>query len=106
MRPPSAISLQTFLNCLHLSLKTKYDVTKRDTAIMLVCIRQSQRVPKCSMKMYLVDTFERRNGLALVLVQSVADDTTILDVDFGGFTIVLPGESVLHPVLVVTLQGL
>lgn len=50
----------------------------------------------------LVNTLERRNGLALVGVQGVGLDGTVakLDVAVG---LLLPGESVLHPVLVVTL---
>lgn len=51
----------------------------------------------------LVRALERRNGLALVLVEGLADDVAVLDLDIRRADI-LPGESVLHPVLVVTLQ--
>ena len=52
-----------------------------------------------------VDTLERRDGLALVLVERVADDATVLEVDLGRVHVVLPRERVLHPVLVVTLSS-
>lgn len=50
----------------------------------------------------LVGTLERRHSLALVLIQGVGLDGTVakLDLTVG---LLLPGESVLHPVLIVTV---
>lgn len=53
----------------------------------------------------LVDTLEWRNSFALVLIQSRADNATILDVDLRGVDVLLEGESVLHPLLIVTLRS-
>jgi hypothetical protein len=50
----------------------------------------------------LVHTLERRDGLALVLVERVADDAAVAEVD-GALRLLLETESVLHPVLVVAL---
>lgn len=49
----------------------------------------------------LVYTLERRNGLALRLIQRRGDDATVRQVDLavGGL---LEGECVLHPFLVIT----
>lgn len=51
---------------------------------------------------HLVLAGERRNVRALVLIKSGADDLTVAEL---GLTVrlLLPGESVLHPVLVVTV---
>lgn len=51
----------------------------------------------------LVNTLEWRYRLALVLVEGVSDDSTVLDVDLWRVDIVLPGEGVLHPLIIVTL---
>lgn len=51
----------------------------------------------------LVDTLEGRNSLALSLVQSVSNDVTVTELDVGAVRIVLEGQSVLHPVVVITL---
>jgi hypothetical protein len=53
--------------------------------------------------MRLVLSLERRDSLALVLIQRCAHDSPVLDVD-GGVGLLLPGEGVLHPVLVVTVR--
>ena len=53
----------------------------------------------------LVDTLEGRNGLALVLVEGGVDDAAVGELDVRGFRVLLEGEGVLHPVLVVTLCG-
>ena len=53
----------------------------------------------------LVDTLEWWHRLALVLVERVADNATVLEVDLGRVHVVLPRERVLHPVLVVTLSS-
>jgi hypothetical protein len=50
----------------------------------------------------LVDTLERRNGLALVLIQGLGLNGTVTEVDLA-VSLLLPGEGVLHPVLVVTV---
>jgi hypothetical protein len=50
----------------------------------------------------LVDTLERRNGLALVLIQGLGLNGTVAELNVA-VGLLLPGESVLHPVLVVTL---
>ena len=54
-------------------------------------------------KTCLVHALERRDGLALVLIQGMVDDPTVLDVNFGLGWVVQPGESMLHPFLIVTL---
>jgi len=56
------------------------------------------------MKMHLVDTLEGRDGLALVLVEGSIDDAAVLELDVGRLGVVLERESVLHPVLVITLD--
>jgi hypothetical protein len=50
----------------------------------------------------LVDTLEGRNGLALVLIQGLGLNGTVAELNVA-VGLLLPGESVLHPVLVVTL---
>jgi hypothetical protein len=52
--------------------------------------------------MYLVDTLEGRHALALVLVEGLVLDTAVAQVDLT-VRLLLPGESVLHPVLIITL---
>lgn len=52
--------------------------------------------------MHLVDTLEGRHALALVLVEGPVLDSTVAKVDLT-VRLLLPGESVLHPVLVITL---
>lgn len=54
--------------------------------------------------MSLVDTLEGRNGLALILVESLVNDTPILENDVGTIDVGLEGEGVLHPALVVTVR--
>ena len=51
----------------------------------------------------LIHTLERWDRLALVLVERLVDDTAVLDLDVGRVDVVLPGEGVLHPVVVVAL---
>lgn len=41
--------------------------------------------------------------LALVFVESLVNNTTVLDLNIWFCRIALPGESVLHPFLIVTL---
>ena len=65
--------------------------------------RPQTRMRRTTMR--LVDTLERRHRLALVLVERLADDVAVLDVDGRRLNVVLPREGVLHPVLIVTLQG-
>jgi len=50
----------------------------------------------------LVHTLEGRDGRALLLVESRANNTAVREIDLavGGL---LPGQSVLHPVLVITV---
>lgn len=50
----------------------------------------------------LVDTLHRGHGLALVLVEGGADDAAVRQVDLA-VGLLLPAESVLHPVGVVTV---
>lgn len=50
----------------------------------------------------LVHTLERRDGLALVLVKGVGDNTTVAQVDLA-MGLLLEREGVLHPFLIVTL---
>lgn len=50
----------------------------------------------------LIHALERRNGRALVLVEGVADDLTVRQVDLA-VGLLLEGEGVLHPVDVVTV---
>ncbi len=50
----------------------------------------------------LVYTLERRNGLALGLVQRRSNDATVREVDLA-MGLLLEGQSVLHPFLVVTV---
>ena len=52
----------------------------------------------------LVYTLERRYRLAFVLIECVVDDATVLDVDLWRIGVGLPGQSVLHPGIVVTLE--
>ena len=54
----------------------------------------------------LVDTLEWRNSLALVLVEGSIDDFSVLDLDVWLSWVSLPGESVFHPVFIVTLDFL
>lgn len=42
--------------------------------------------------------------LALILVQCLVDNSTVFDVDLRLSWVGLPSESVLHPVLIVTLK--
>jgi hypothetical protein len=51
----------------------------------------------------LVDTLERRNSLALSLIQSVSNDAAITELDVRAVRIMLEGQSVLHPVVIITL---
>jgi hypothetical protein len=51
-----------------------------------------------------VCAFEWWDRLAFIFIQSLVDDTTVLEGDIGRFDIILPRESVLHPVVIVTLQ--
>jgi len=57
----------------------------------------------CPQTFSLVCTLERRHGLALGLVQSGADDLSVGQVDLA-VRLLLERESVLHPVLVVTVR--
>jgi len=50
----------------------------------------------------LVGTLEWRHGLALVLIQSVGLNGTVVKVDLA-VGLLLPGEGVLHPLVIVTL---
>lgn len=53
----------------------------------------------------LVHTLERRDALALVLIEGLADDAPVLDVDVGcAVSLVLPCQSVLHPLSIITLR--
>jgi hypothetical protein len=52
----------------------------------------------------LVDTLKRRDRFALVLVESRADDATILELNVGAGRVVLERKCVLHPFFVVTLD--
>ena len=52
--------------------------------------------------MRLVSTLEWRHGLALALVQGLVLDGTVAQIDLA-VGLLLPGESVLHPVGVVTV---
>lgn len=58
---------------------------------------------KPSDPMLLVHTLERRNGLALIFVQRGANDLAVLELNVGRIDVVLEGEGMLHPFLVVTL---
>ena len=51
---------------------------------------------------FLVHTLERRDGLALVLVESVPNNLTVCQVDLA-VRLLLEGEGVLHPVNIVTV---
>ena len=51
----------------------------------------------------LIDTLERWHRLALVLVQRVGDDATVFNINIWRIHVVLPRQSMLHPVFVVTL---
>ena len=53
--------------------------------------------------MALVYTLERRHGLAFVFVQGGGDDTAVSQLNIRRFDVVLEGERVLHPFLVITL---
>lgn len=53
---------------------------------------------------HLVYSLERRDGLALIHVEGRIDDAAVLDVNFRRIGVVQPSESVLHPVLVITLK--
>lgn len=50
----------------------------------------------------LVGTLEGRDGLALGLIQSTSLNSTVAELDLA-VGLLLPGESVLHPVLVITV---
>ena len=50
----------------------------------------------------LVYTLEGRHGLALVLVQGGGDDVAVANVDLA-MGLLLEGQGVLHPLIVVTL---
>ena len=52
----------------------------------------------------LVCTLEWWDRLAFIFIQSLVDDTTVLEGDIGRVDIILPCESVFHPVVIVTLQ--
>jgi len=52
----------------------------------------------------LVDALERRDSFALVLVESRANDATILKLNVGAGRVVLERKCVLHPFFVVTLD--
>lgn len=54
--------------------------------------------PKCS-----ICALERWNGFALVLIEGLVNDITILDSNIWRIG-VIPSEGVLHPVFVVALQ--
>ena len=51
----------------------------------------------------LIDTLERRHGLALIFIEGISNDTSIFDINIRRGSIVLPRQCVLHPVLIVTL---
>ena len=51
----------------------------------------------------LVDTLEGWDGLALVLVERRPDHVSVPDVDVRRVGVVLEGQGVLHPFVVVTL---
>lgn len=51
----------------------------------------------------LVDTLEWRDGLALILVKGVGDDTSVREFDVRVGVFPLESEGVFHPALVVTL---
>lgn len=51
----------------------------------------------------LVSTLEGRDGLALSLIQSTSLNSTVAELDLA-VGLLLPGESVLHPVLVITVR--
>lgn len=52
---------------------------------------------------FLVDALEGRYGLALVFVECRVDDLAVFDLDIWLGWVVLERQSVLHPVLIVTL---
>src|SRR4051812_4810393 len=58
--------------------------------------------PAPPLRQRLVRPLERRDGLALVLVERGADDGAVAEVDLA-VRLLLPGEGVLHPVLVVAV---
>lgn len=66
--------------------------------------KMSKRISKKIVGTCLVDTLERRNGLALVLVERRVNDTTELDLYVRCRRLALPRESVLHPFLIITLH--
>ena len=51
----------------------------------------------------LVHTLERRDSLALILVQGGADNTTIFDLNLRFIRVTLECKGVLHPFVVITL---
>jgi hypothetical protein len=70
-----------------------------------VYIMQTQQCTSLVLLPRLVGTLEWRYGLALVLVERLMDDTTVLDVNVRRVSIMLPCQSMLHPVVVITLPG-
>ena len=54
--------------------------------------------------MYLVNSLEGRDRLALVFVQGGVDDIAIFEHNIWAIMIRLEGERVLHPVVIVTLR--
>lgn len=57
---------------------------------MINFISTKSYLPPSTMQYYcLIDTLERRDSFALVLVQGRADDATILELDFGAGRVVL-----------------
>ena len=52
----------------------------------------------------LVHTLEWRDRLALVLIEGLVNDATVLNVNIGLRGIRQPCQSVLHPVFIVTLE--
>ena len=53
---------------------------------------------------YLVHTLERRDSLALIFVESGANHRAISQLNVGFCSVVLEGQSVLHPFLIVALE--
>ena len=60
---------------------TQYSASAR---VQQMCFRERRKLAR------LVHALERRDGLALVLVERRADDAAVLDVDLGRVDVALP----------------
>jgi hypothetical protein len=75
-----------------------------NNVVLLQCQRGPSIAPLNPSAFSLIDTLERRHGLALVFIEGASNDPSVFDINIWHGSVVLPRQCVFHPVLVVTLR--